>query len=98
MANNWVEILGISGSGTLVINVGAGTYVNGEVPSGTINGSNPTFTLANTPTPNTESLYKNGARLQRGNSNDYTISGATITINAGVIPSGSDELLCDYWH
>lgn len=51
-----------------------------EVPSGTINGSNVTFTLSATPVAGTVKLFKNGLLLLAGAGNDYTISGATITM------------------
>lgn len=54
-------------------------FVDKEVPSGAINGSNTTFTLANTPTSGTEHVYLNGLLQESGTGNDYTISGATIT-------------------
>lgn len=54
-------------------------FVDKEVPSGSINGSNTTFTLANTPVSGSEHVYLNGILQESGGSNDYTISGATIT-------------------
>lgn len=72
------------------------TNVYSEVPSGTINGSNVTFTLANTPTSGSVGLYKNGQRQAVGGSADYTISGATITYLAA--PITGDTLLADYTH
>lgn len=54
-------------------------FVTREVPSGSINGSNVTFTLANTPTAGSEEVYLNGVLQESGAGNDYTISGATIT-------------------
>lgn len=93
----------MSGDGTLS-NTGALTlaatvmktanFVTNEVPSGTINGSNTAFTLANSPTAGTVSLYLNGVRLQPGAGNDYTISGATITMLYA--PATGDQLLADY--
>lgn len=71
-------------------------FVDNEVPGGTIDGVNDTFTLANTPTAGTEHLYKNGIRQRVGGANDYTISGATITFNAGNIPLTGHTLLVDY--
>lgn len=65
-----------------------------EIPSGSINGSNTTFTLANTPKSGTEQLYLNGARLRSGAGNDYTISGGTITTL--VTPLTGDNIICDY--
>lgn len=53
-----------------------------EVPSGTINGSNKVFTLANTPDdPLSLELFLDG--LKQRPTTDYTISGSTITfVNA----------------
>lgn len=71
-------------------------FVDNETPAGTIDGANDTFTLANTPVAGSEHLYKNGIRQKPGGANDYTISGATITFNAGNIPQTGDSLLADY--
>jgi hypothetical protein len=71
-------------------------FVDNETPSGTINGVNDTFTLAFTPVVGSEHLFKNGLRMKSGVSNDYTISGATITFNAGQIPQTGDTLVADY--
>jgi hypothetical protein len=71
-------------------------YATGETPSGTINGTNDTFTLANTPTAGSVALYANGVRLKSGSGNDYTISSSTITFEAGAIPVSGDVLQADY--
>lgn len=55
-------------------------FVDKEVPSGTINGVNTTFTLANTPIAGSDHVYLNGVLQESGAGNDYTISGATITM------------------
>jgi hypothetical protein len=79
-------------------NTGAGlstsNFVDSEVPSGTVNGVNVTFTLANTPTAGTVHLYANGLRMKAGASEDYTISGATITMTTA--PETGDVILADY--
>ncbi len=54
-------------------------FVDKEVPSGSINGSNTSFVLANTPVAGSEHVYLNGLLLESGAGNDYTISGATMT-------------------
>ena len=54
-------------------------FVDKEIPSGTINGSNVTFTLANAPIANSEHVYLNGLLQESGSGNDYTITGAVIT-------------------
>jgi hypothetical protein len=72
----------------------AANFVFNEAPTGSINGSNTTFTLANTPTSSTISLYQNGIRLKPGAGNDYTVSGATITMITA--PMTGDYLSADY--
>lgn len=69
-------------------------FVTEETPSGSINGSNTTFTLANTPTTGTVKLYLNGVRQKSGAGNDYTISTTTITMTTA--PVSGDVLLADY--
>lgn len=71
-------------------------FVDSEVPSGTINGSNAVFTLANTPVAGSEHIYLQGVRMRPGAGNDYTISGATVTFEAGQIPPTGSNLLADY--
>jgi hypothetical protein len=69
-------------------------YVNRETPTGTINGVNVTFTLANTPVAGTEQLFLNGLLLEPGAGNDYTISGATVTMLTA--PATGDRLKACY--
>ena len=57
----------------------AANFVDKEIPSGSINGANVTFTLANTPIAGSEHIYLNGVLQESGSGNDYTITGATIT-------------------
>lgn len=59
--------------------LGASNFVTRETPSGSVNSSNTTFTLANTPTAGTEQVFLNGILQEPGAGNDYTISGSTIT-------------------
>lgn len=68
----------------------------GETPTGTIDGSNATFTLANTPESGTVRVYVNGIRQNVGSGNDYTISGGTITFETAAVPASGDVLLADY--
>jgi hypothetical protein len=65
--------------------LGSGTYLRiakyivRETPSGSVNGSNSTFTLAHTPVVGSEQVYLNGILQEPGSGNDYTISGDTIS-------------------
>jgi hypothetical protein len=76
----------LKGNGTAISAATVGTdylapssLVTRETPSGTVNGSTTTFTLANTPISGTECVFLNGVLQEPGAGNDYTISGATIT-------------------
>lgn len=73
--------------------IGTTNFVFSEVPSGTVNGTNAAFTLANTPTSGTVMLYLNGVR-QKGGGVDYSISGTTITFTTA--PDTGGILLVDY--
>jgi hypothetical protein len=67
-------------------------------PTGALNSSNTTYTLANTPYSGTEEVYLNGLLQNAGAGNDYTISGAVITwIGADGPPAATDTLLVSYW-
>jgi hypothetical protein len=65
-----------------------------EVPSGTINGVNVTFTILNTPIGGQIMLYLNGQYMTAGAGEDYTISGSTITMAAPLIPG--DKIRANY--
>jgi hypothetical protein len=55
-------------------------FVTRETPTGSVNGSNAAFVLANTPTSGSEEVFLNGILLEPGAGNDYTISTNTITM------------------
>lgn len=63
----------------VVESITGGTYfIYRETPSGSVNGSNATFTLAHTPNPAASlCLFLNGQLLTY--TEDYTLSGNTIT-------------------
>jgi len=68
------------------------TEVYNELPSVTDGSAN--VTLANTPTSGTERVYLNGVRQAPGSSNDYTISGTTVTFSSAL--NTGDVVLVDY--
>jgi len=100
----WVTASGdvtVSATGAFTVNNTSGTgfvkytnLIDGETPSGALNGSNTTFTLANTPVTGSVKLFRNGVRQNVGAGNDYTISGATITMSSA--PASTETLLADY--
>ena len=82
------------GDGTWATPPSAPVYAQ-EVPSGTVNGSNVTFTLAFTPvSASSVILTLNGITLIQGGGQDYTISGATITM--AVAPAVAQTLYASY--
>jgi hypothetical protein len=90
----------IKGNGTAISAATAGSdymapsnFVVRETPSGSVNGSNTAFTLANTPIAGTEEIYLNGL-LQEPAGQDYTISGTAITY--AVAPVSGDRLRASY--
>lgn len=94
----------LKGNGTAISAATAGTdylapsnFVARETPSGTINGSNAAFTLANTPISGTEHVYFNGMLLESGAGNDYTISTNTLTMLTSYIPVTGDKIRVSYF-
>lgn len=70
-------------------------FIGNETPAGTVNGVNVTFTLANVPDPAAFlMLFNNGILQMQGDA--YTLSGDTITFDAGAIPQTGDELRAFY--
>lgn len=70
---------------------GSVNFVDREVPSGTIDGSNATFTTAHTPTTGSEHIWLDGI-LQNGSGADYTMTGTSIVF-VSPPPSGATILV-----
>jgi hypothetical protein len=70
-------------------------FIDAEIPGGTLDGVNATFTLANTPNPSTSTaVYRNGLLLKQ--SGDYNITTNSILFVAGAIPQPADSVLVSY--
>ena len=69
-----------------------GRFVHDETPTGLVNGSNTSFTLANSPVAGTLIVYEGGRRLAL--TIDFTLSGATITMTYA--PPNGSYVRCDY--
>jgi len=68
-----------------------------ETPGGVVNGINVTFTLVLIPSPAAAlMLFINGMLQRVGTENDFTLSGSTITFEAGAIPQTGDIILGTY--
>jgi len=74
------HIVKISTSGVPTCAADGGANQNQVAPTGSINGSNTSFTLSPTPTVSANAnCFLNGVQQRQGAGTDYTISGATIT-------------------
>lgn len=69
----------------------SGTEVEDEIPTGTVDGVNGSFTIVNVPI-NLVKIYLNGQRLK--NMKDYTFSGINITMTTKPFPG--DTFIADY--
>ena len=67
-------------------------YVENEV----VSGSNVTFVLAHAPVAGSVKLFGNGQRLTSGAGNDYTISGANISIIQNGASYLAGSIIADY--
>jgi hypothetical protein len=73
----------------------APSFVDGEAPTGIVDGSNTTFTLAALPDPAASlAVYRNGL-LQKAGS-DFTATGQTIQFVSAAVPQPGDALLATY--
>jgi hypothetical protein len=71
------------------------TFIDQEVPGGTVNGSNTSFTLSQAPNPVASlSLYRNG--VLQTLIVDYTLSGTAIVFVPASTPQPGDVLLASY--
>ena|SRR3990167_905590 len=69
-------------------------FVENEIPTGTINGAQRVFTLANAPNPTTSlKVYSDGVRID---TSQFTISSTTLTFIAGSVNIPQGSLLVDY--
>lgn len=61
--------------------------------TGTQDGSNKVFTIANALTATTEQVFVNGQLLNPGSGNDYILSGTTLTFQAAMFgPAAADVI------
>jgi hypothetical protein len=65
-------------------------HVGNEIPGGAIDGANRVFALAHVPVPSSLQLFKNGLFMAQGATDDYTLSGSTVTFTADQVPQAAD--------
>lgn len=92
-----VRVNGTSGpcGGATISQYLAGSFVDGQLPAGAINGSNRDYTLAQAPNPVASLLlYRNGLLQKR--TLDYTLSGNAIAFIPEATPQTDDVLIASY--
>lgn len=66
----------------------------GVTPTGDLDGVDTTYTLPKEPKKDTTRVTMNGTRLRQGSSNDFTVSGRTITFTTA--PIANDVIQVDF--
>jgi len=90
-----LHVDGTSGPCSTGGSASAPIFVDGEAPSGTMDGSNTGFSLSNVPNPaSSVALFRNGLLQTQGR--DYTLASNAITFQAGAVPQPSDVLSAYY--
>jgi hypothetical protein len=93
-AGNATDCVHVDGSSGPCGSTSTPSFVDGESPSGIVDGSNTVFGLATVPDPGSLAVYRNGM-LQK-TAQDYTLAGSTVTFVAGATPQPGDTLLASY--
>lgn len=85
-----------SGKPLLVTFFGEGPvfFADNEIPAGTINGINDTFTLLHAPVSGSTQIFLNG--VLQPITTGYTVAGNVITFTATYIPQTGDNLYAFY--
>jgi hypothetical protein len=93
---NLTDCMHVDGSsGACGTGGGSTVFVDQETPTGTLDGVNSAFTLANPPNPSTSlALYRNGLLLSQNL--DYSIANSSVTFQSGAVPRAGDTLLANY--
>ena len=74
-----------------------GAYQRSTAVSGTQDSVNKVFTIGNAVSAGSEQVFLNGTFLNPGASNDYIISGTTITLQAGIAAPAATDTIRVYW-
>ena len=103
MVNSLGSIDGVSGNAGDCVRVDGSSgpcgppasFMDGDIPSGIVDGANTSFTLSATPSPATSlSVYRNGLLMALGA--DYSLSNRVIQFVPSDVPDPGDTLLATY--
>lgn len=73
-------------------------FVDYEVPTGTKDGTNVTFQLANIPTAGSAKVILDGAVLTPGTGNDYVLTGDALVLDVAHAPVATTNFWVSYRH
>ena len=96
-AGNLADCVHVDGTSGACAAAATGSYsfADAETPTGSINGANATFTLANAPSPAASlKIFRNGLLLEQ--TVDFTVSAATIVFQSASVPQPGDNLEAFY--
>jgi hypothetical protein len=96
VSGNASDCLHVDGSsGACGGSASAPSFMDGDSPSGIVDGANTTFTLSATPNPATSlAVYRNGMLQKAGQ--DFTATGNTVRFVVANAPQPGDTLLASY--
>lgn len=80
----------------MLVSATGSSFGDAETPSGTVNGINATFTLANTPSPAGSLILTKNGQVMKSGGTDFTLATATITFATAAIPQTGDVLIAWY--
>ena len=90
------QVLQYNGSNWVNASVQQAMTATQETPSGSVNGSNTSFSCAHTPISGSFLLWINGLLQTQGSGKDYTLSGTTITV--ATPPATGQTIWAHYWY
>jgi hypothetical protein len=94
-AGSPTDCVHVDGSSGPCGSTGTPSFVDGEAPTGIVDGSNTAFGLSAVPDPvGSLALYRNGMLQKIGQ--DYSLTGSVVTFVAAATPQPGDTLLASY--
>ena len=96
VAGNAGDCVRVDGTASTCFDTAAlASFVDGEIPVGSIDGINSYYTLQTSPVPSTSlQLYRNGVYQTAGT--DFTVSSNSIRFLTGAVPQPGDFVLASY--
>lgn len=92
-SGNWICVQYQRADGSALLGGAPSSYGRWTTVTGTQDSANKTFTIGNALTADTDQVFVNGVLLDSGATDDYEISGTTLTFTAGfTAPAATDKI------